>query len=41
VAARYLDYVASPPTLPAWEKANMMVKYFITTRGTELSHTAQ
>jgi predicted dehydrogenase len=41
VAARYLDYVASPPSLPAWEKANMMVKYFITTRGTELSHTAQ
>jgi predicted dehydrogenase len=38
VASRFLEYVASPASLPAWEKPNMLVKYFVTTRGTELSH---
>jgi hypothetical protein len=27
-----------PRDLPVWEKPNMLTKYFITTRGTELSH---
>lgn len=38
VAAAFLAYVASPASLPEWEKPNMLTKYFITTRGTELSH---
>ena len=38
VASRFLEYVASPASVPAWEKPNMLVKYFVTTRGTELSH---
>jgi predicted dehydrogenase len=38
VASRFLEYVAAPASLPGWEKPNMLVKYFITTRGTELSH---
>jgi predicted dehydrogenase len=38
VARRFFAYVADPRTLPAWEKPNMLAKYWVTTRGTELSH---
>jgi predicted dehydrogenase len=37
VTSRFLEYVEDPASLPAWEKANMLAKYFITTRGTTLS----
>lgn len=37
VTSRFLEYVEDPASLPAWEKANMLAKYFITTRGTALS----
>jgi predicted dehydrogenase len=37
VTNRFFDYLKAPRTLPAWEKPNMLVKYFITTRGVELS----
>jgi predicted dehydrogenase len=37
VTSRFLDYVADPSSLPAWENPNMLAKYFITTRGTTLS----
>ena len=37
VAAAFLKYVRNRKTLPAWERPNMLAKYFITTTGTELS----
>jgi hypothetical protein len=37
VTNRFFDYLKAPRTLPAWEKPNMLVKYFITTKGVELS----
>jgi predicted dehydrogenase len=37
VTGRFLGYLKDPKTLPAWEKANMLAKYAVTTRGTELS----
>ena len=37
VAQRFLDYVRNPRSLPAWEKPNMLAKYYITTKGVELA----
>jgi hypothetical protein len=37
VTNQFFGYLKSPETLPAWEKPNMLVKYFISTRGVELS----
>jgi predicted dehydrogenase len=37
VTNRFFDYLKVPRTMPAWEKPNMLVKYYITTRGVELS----
>ena len=37
VARRFLDYVKNPRSLPAWEKPNMLAKYYITTKGVELA----
>ena len=37
VTTRFLEYFADPDRFPTWENPNMLVKYFITTRGTELS----
>lgn len=37
VARRFFGHVANPRSLPAWEKANMLAKYYVTTKGTELS----
>jgi predicted dehydrogenase len=37
LAARFLGYVRNPRTLPAWEKPNMLAKYYVTTRGVELA----
>ena len=34
---RFLDYVRNPKTLPAWEKPNMLAKYFVTTGGVKLA----
>ena len=39
VTASYLRYVRDPRTLPAWERPNMLAKYYVTTKGTELSRT--
>ena len=38
VARRFFEYLARPKSLPAWEKPNMLAKYWVTTKGTELSH---
>jgi predicted dehydrogenase len=37
VTASFLKYVRDRRTLPAWERPNMLAKYSVTTKGTELS----
>jgi predicted dehydrogenase len=37
VASRFLAYLRDRKTLPAWERPNMLAKYFVTTTGAELS----
>jgi predicted dehydrogenase len=38
VAANFLRFVRHRRALPAWERPNMLAKYYVTTKGTELSH---
>jgi predicted dehydrogenase len=38
VAGNFLEYVRNRRALPAWERPNMIAKYYVTTKGTELSH---
>lgn len=40
VGRRFLAYVRDPGSLPAWEKPNMVAKYYVTTRGVELARQA-
>ena len=35
VTNQFFDYLKAPGTTPAWEKSNMLVKYFVTTKGVE------
>ena len=37
VATKFLEYLRNRASLPAWERPNMVAKYFVTTTGTELS----
>jgi predicted dehydrogenase len=37
VAANFLRYVRDRRAMPAWERPNMVAKYYVTTTGTELS----
>jgi predicted dehydrogenase len=37
VCRRFLNYVRHPKSLPAWEKPNMLAKYYVTTKGIELA----
>ena len=37
VAAHFLRYIKDPSAMPAWERPNMLAKYFVTTKGAELS----
>ena len=37
VTRAFLGYLDNPRSLPAWEKSNMLVKYYVCTRGVELS----
>lgn len=37
VTREFFTYLASPKSLPRWEKPNMLAKYWITTRGVEMS----
>lgn len=37
VTNHFLQYLKNPKALPAWEKPNMLAKYFVTTKGVELS----
>jgi hypothetical protein len=40
VTRNFLGYLRNRGTLPAWERPNMLAKYYVTTTGTELSHRA-
>jgi predicted dehydrogenase len=35
VARRFFDYVQSPQSIPAWERPNMLAKYYVSTKGVE------
>jgi hypothetical protein len=37
VTERFLGYQKDPSTLPKWEKANMLAKYWVTTQAVEMS----
>jgi predicted dehydrogenase len=37
VVEEFLQYLKSPKSLPAWERPNMLAKYFVTTTGVQLS----
>jgi predicted dehydrogenase len=37
VATRFFEYLRNPKATPAWEKPNMLAKYYTTTKGLELS----
>ncbi len=37
VTRNFLGYLRHPGALPAWERPNMLAKYYVTTTGTELS----
>jgi predicted dehydrogenase len=37
VVAEFLNYMKSPKSLPAWERPNMLAKYFVTTTGVRMS----
>ena len=39
VANRYLTYLRNPKSMPAWEKSNMLVKYYISTKGVDMSRS--
>ncbi len=36
VVAQFLEYLKSPKTMPAWERPNMIAKYYVTTAGSRL-----
>jgi hypothetical protein len=37
VTEEFLGYLKNPASLPAWEKSNMLAKYYVTTKAVELS----
>jgi predicted dehydrogenase len=41
LAARFAGYIRQPGTLPAWERPNMLAKYYVTTHGVELARRSQ
>lgn len=41
VTNQFLKYMKNPKSLPAWENQNMLVKYFISTRGVQLANQAK
>jgi predicted dehydrogenase len=40
VTQQFLSYLREPDSLPAWEKPNMLAKYFVTTQGVQKSRQA-
>ena len=41
VTDRFLEYLKNPGAMPSWEKANMLSKYYVTTKGVELSRPTE
>jgi predicted dehydrogenase len=41
VAAKFFDYLKNPASMPAWEKANMLAKYYVSTMGVDLSQPSK
>jgi predicted dehydrogenase len=39
VVEKFLQYMKSPKSMPVWERPNMLAKYFVTTTGTQMSHS--
>ncbi|SRR5579884_1237374 len=39
VTHTFFEYLREPLAMPAWETPNMLAKYYVTTRGVELSHS--
>ncbi len=37
VAKRFFEYMKAPNSISAWERSNMLVKYYISTKGVELA----
>jgi predicted dehydrogenase len=37
VTANFLEYLRNRSALPTWERSNMLAKYYVTTKGTEMS----
>jgi hypothetical protein len=37
LVGQFIQYVTNPGTLPAWEKPNMLAKYYVTTKAVELA----
>jgi hypothetical protein len=35
VTNKFFEYLKSPQTVPEWEKTNMLMKYYVTTKGVE------
>ena len=40
VVAEFLKYLKSPKSMPAWERPNMLAKYFVTTTGVQMGHSS-
>ena len=40
VLAQFLKYLKSPESMPAWERPNMIAKYYVTTAGVQLGRPA-
>jgi hypothetical protein len=41
VANKFFTYMASPKSMPSWERPNMLVKYFLSTKGVEMGQKAK
>jgi predicted dehydrogenase len=39
VTNQFFQYLKTPSAMPAWEKPNMLVKYYISTKGVEMSRS--
>lgn len=37
VTNRFFEYLRSPKSIPAWERPNMLAKYYVSTKGVEMS----
>jgi predicted dehydrogenase len=37
VTSQFFEYLKQPETLPSWERPNMLAKYYVSTKGVELS----